>query len=236
MTSINLTELEKRRLALFNQGHTIEEIAKMENSTFSGIQTTIWRAKAKLAGTYKAPARNEGSTKKSGIQFKPEWMEKIDFIKKCYIEYYQTELTDEELIEKSIRALFSETYDDMANRERIKREKEEADRIRAEREAREAEEARERANKERADREAREEFQREKAEREKAEKSKKSKKADTTKRKRGFKYFTGYEANTKEIKSAFRTLSKMLHPDNLETGDNDSFIEMKREYDKLMNM
>lgn len=238
---ITLTELERRRLDLFNQGYSIQEIAKMENTTFSGIQTTIWRANAKLNGTYQAPPRkgNCSPKKSNGFEFKEHHMEKVDFIKKYYNDRYNLNLDDNAIFEMGLKALFSETYDEMAKherekveeaerqaeRERIAREKAEADRI-----------AREKAEAEKLAREAEEaeKLKNAKAERE-ANAKKFAESFKTDKRKRGYKYFTGYESTTADIKKMYKKLSIFLHPDNLETGDNDSFIEMRKEYEKLMN-
>jgi hypothetical protein len=194
---MKLSTLELRRLELFEKGLTYEQIAEMEGATVQGIKTTIWRAKAKREGTYKAPERT-GSTKKKGFNFKEADMEKVNFIKESFKNRYGSEMTDEELIERALRSLFEETY----KFEEIEKEK----KAKAERERREKEEA-----------------------------ERKKKEQENRKNRWGFKYFTGWEENTKEIKKTFRILSKQLHPDNTETGDAEAFKKMMKEYERLMN-
>jgi hypothetical protein len=125
---MKLSTLEQRRLELFEKGMTYEQIAEMENATVQGIKTTIWRAKAKKEGTYKAPERT-GSTKKKGFNFKEADMEKVNFIKESFKNRYNSDLSDEELIDRALRSLFEETY----KFEQIEKEKKE----KAEREERE---------------------------------------------------------------------------------------------------
>lgn len=194
---MTLTNLEARRLELFEAGRTVEEIAEMEGATIQSVKTSIWRAKAKREGTYKAPEPKKGSAKKKGFNFKEADMEKVNFIKDHYQKRYGMEMTDEELIERALRSLFEETY----KFEEIEKEKERKAKEKAEEEERERKAAEERANR---------------------------------KHKRGYTYFTGWEETTKEIKSAFRKLSKKLHPDNTETGDEAAFKAMHEEYEKLM--
>lgn len=202
---MKLTTLEARRLEMFEAGRTVEEIAEMEGATIQSVKTSIWRAKAKREGTYKAPEQKKGEPKKKGFQFKEADLEKVNYIKNHYKNRYGMEMTDEEIIERALRSLFGETYD----YEQIEKEKE-------------------RKAKEKAEQEERERQEREEAERKQREQANRRKR-------RGFKYFTGYEENTKEIKKAFRKLSKELHPDNLETGDAEAFKEMMNEYERMMN-
>lgn len=195
---MKITQLEKRRLDLFEAGHSIEEIANMEGATVTSVKTSIWRAKAKREGTYKAPEATKREGKKKGFCFKEHDMEKVDFIKAHFQKRYGMEMTDEDLIERALRSLFEETY----KFEEIEKEKERKAKEEAERKAEEERKRQEQANR---------------------------------KNKRGFKYFTGWEENTKEIKKTFRKLSKELHPDNLETGDAEAFKDMMSEYERLMN-
>lgn len=46
-------------------------------------------------------------------------------------------------------------------------------------------------------------------------------------------YFKNVKNKT-ELKRQYKLLSKQYHPDNLETGDSNAFIQIKREYDSLI--
>lgn len=203
---MTLSTLEQRRLDLYEQGFSFVDIALKEGATVQAVKTTIWRAKSKLDGTYKAPER-KGAAKKSGFTFKEEDMEKVNFIKETYQKLWNQEMSDAELIDQALRSLFSE-YKELEQEQKQRQ-------AQAEQEAKERKERAEQAERER--------------------KAKAEQKRKSIPRKRGFKYFTGHERTTAEIKKAFRTLSKQLHPDNTETGNEEAFKAMHKEYEKLMN-
>lgn len=202
---MKITTTEQRRLDLFEAGHSIEEIAAAEGATIQSIKTSIWRAKAKREGTYKAPAASTGSSKKksSGFNFSEEDMEKVNFIKESFKNQYGSDLSDADLIHRALRNLFDETY----KYEEILKEK----KAKAEREERE---------------------RKEKAEQERKERQRKSRTKQRFGRMK-LKYFTGHEETTQEIKKTYKKWSKQLHPD-MPTGNHDAFIILTNEYEYMM--
>lgn len=180
---MKITSTEQRRLDAFEGGQTIEEIAAAEGATIQSIKTSIWRAKAKREGTYKAPAPSTGSSKKKGFGFAEADMEKVNFIKESFKKQYKVELSDEELIARALRNLFEETY----KYEQILQEKE-------------------RIAKEKAEQERKEQQRRERERKQKA-------RTRRTYGRMKFEFFTGNEETTKEIKTGLRKWSKQLHPD-----------------------
>jgi curved DNA-binding protein CbpA len=202
---MKITTTEQRRLDLFEAGHSIEDIAAAEGATIQSIKTSIWRAKAKREGTYKAPAASTGSSKKkSGFNFKAEDMEKVNFIKESFKNKYGAEMTTEELIERALRSLYAETYE----YEKIQKQQ-----------------------KEKAEREERERQERAKQERRNQEKKRKARR---TFGKMKLQYFTGFEETTQDIKKIYRKFSKMYHPDVQGTGDAEKFKQLHNEYEYMM--